>query len=1062
MTILASNINLQDTATNFTNSLLQINNSSNTGSLAVRPDTNIIIPKNELQDINKYVALSDKFTITFSLNGKDTVINFYLLPAVETVLNYSSPTSKFRGGPSVPELRPGIPIRTVMRIKNHIVPGSYNITQNLGLDNKSIVLVGAIIPPVNSAHTYITAKYIDENIVQRGALIAVSIIVSKGSSKDPNNQESISFTGSIIEFKYYTVRSNLTYYSFNIVYSSYSLAKRITYKQLNVERPEATIINNSFTVGTSGSGSTSSSSIGSNTNANASLPPPSFGSGAAVAFNPNGSQVPGSNFNSYYLKAVNYIKQTNINKNSSKTDIDNKLTQAPTSEFKLAPPFNILSAQRPTLESTSTTITINGTAYKPFINIMYISDNGSPKAEFYGPSAEPNSFYKQEIPLLDALPSSIPKTTVTDLVPSVLELHNLVAKAVQSFINQYNKQIYPDSTYKELQNFITNTVKRESYIFGKIKLAKITGNSSVGFSSVDDDAEGTSTISLDFEPQQRDDKGRYTKIENISKSYFLFYGSSKENWSSNNSKIGNLTLNASFITKNLPQDLPPNSVDQSKPKTFNYERPASKQRDNGTLTSKDVQVIQILTKVENKAKELISKLKLYSGQKLSDIKVLIQNNKDPFVSSLVQSQHPRSQNDGRHNFSNINFQAPTIEPSNILKPFQNTLYKNSYRFEYKDPSIIDPSLTADKQIISWITFLPKVEQKDYNAIDSQSYSHVAIYVYFFDIQSVSEVSLLPPPVITPSLPLNSNLQPVITRSDVKKVFDEVGIKANQLMLASNIKIGMNLEQALTNLKTKSSSLGFNSISSLGNITTLYYKDYNQTINNSQPFDFINAGISIITYKQGQNLTSVQPDIIQYFASLQKYEGTFRTSQSTYRFSLNYPYQANVQLSKIVDQIISTGKTTEAQLKQFILKKNSSALSNFPDIASLYIQEARTEGVNHDIAFCQMCLETTFLSYKGNNSNFINNFANISTPSGGSDLASFTSPRIGVRAHIQHLHAYATSKPLTLPIVDPRFNFVTKGIAPTLDQLSGKWSPDLSYGKTLMAIINDLYKSLNII
>ena len=182
-----------------------------------------------LNSLNKLVARADTFSLKYTDKNGDKKIDFTLLPAIETVLNYSSPTSKFRGGPGVPEVQPGIPIRTQMRVKNHLVPGSNYMLQNLSIDRKSIFLVGAIIPGKTSSNTYETANFIEENIVRRGAIITVSIKVPS-----PKFTESVFFTGSILEFKYYCVRNNLTYYSLSILYFSSNFNKA-NYTQLSFD-----------------------------------------------------------------------------------------------------------------------------------------------------------------------------------------------------------------------------------------------------------------------------------------------------------------------------------------------------------------------------------------------------------------------------------------------------------------------------------------------------------------------------------------------------------------------------------------------------------------------------------------------------------------------------------------------------------------------------------------------------------------------------------------------------------------------------------------------------------
>jgi N-acetylmuramoyl-L-alanine amidase len=164
----------------------------------------------------------------------------------------------------------------------------------------------------------------------------------------------------------------------------------------------------------------------------------------------------------------------------------------------------------------------------------------------------------------------------------------------------------------------------------------------------------------------------------------------------------------------------------------------------------------------------------------------------------------------------------------------------------------------------------------------------------------------------------------------------------------------------------------------------------------------------------------------------------------------------------IDKIMSNGYTSEVQLQLFLRNNNEGAIVQFPDLPKLYREEATIEGVNYDIAFCQMCLETAFLRFGGDLKPEQNNFAGLGTIGGGAEVASFESARIGVRAQIQHLKAYASLEPLVQEVVDPRFRFVTRGIATSIEQLSGRWSADLEYGNKIMAMLRRLYESAGLI
>ncbi|MEB3272736.1 MAG: N-acetylmuramoyl-L-alanine amidase [Prochlorothrix sp.] len=164
----------------------------------------------------------------------------------------------------------------------------------------------------------------------------------------------------------------------------------------------------------------------------------------------------------------------------------------------------------------------------------------------------------------------------------------------------------------------------------------------------------------------------------------------------------------------------------------------------------------------------------------------------------------------------------------------------------------------------------------------------------------------------------------------------------------------------------------------------------------------------------------------------------------------------------LDRIMGHGHTSEVQLMMFLKSNNEQALGLFPDIPKLYREEGSLEGINYDIAFCQMCLETNFLRFGGDVKASQNNFAGLGATGGGVQGAGFSSARLGVRAQIQHLKAYASTEPILQEIVDPRFRFVTRGVAPLVGQLSGRWAADLQYGTKIMAILRRLYEAAGLI
>lgn len=149
------------------------------------------------------------------------------------------------------------------------------------------------------------------------------------------------------------------------------------------------------------------------------------------------------------------------------------------------------------------------------------------------------------------------------------------------------------------------------------------------------------------------------------------------------------------------------------------------------------------------------------------------------------------------------------------------------------------------------------------------------------------------------------------------------------------------------------------------------------------------------------------------------------------------------------KIVSRGIFSSAQMARYFLTKNPSArYQSVEYIARLYIAEATQEGINHDIAFAQMCHETNFLRYGNQVKSWQHNYCGLGATDDGRSGISFPDAATGVRAHIQHLKAYGSTYPLRNRLVDPRFKYVKRGSAPTLDHLAGTWASDRSYAAHL--------------
>ena len=157
-------------------------------------------------------------------------------------------------------------------------------------------------------------------------------------------------------------------------------------------------------------------------------------------------------------------------------------------------------------------------------------------------------------------------------------------------------------------------------------------------------------------------------------------------------------------------------------------------------------------------------------------------------------------------------------------------------------------------------------------------------------------------------------------------------------------------------------------------------------------------------------------------------------------------------------IMGKGETGAELLASFLLNENNKTDREFAAaLAGFYIAEAKAEGVNHDIAFAQMCLETGFLRFGGLVTAEMNNFCGLGSIGPGEEGEWFSSPELGVRAHIQHLKAYASSEPLEGELVDPRYRFVRRGAVPFVQGLAGTWAADKLYAEKIELILERLYR-----
>lgn len=149
-------------------------------------------------------------------------------------------------------------------------------------------------------------------------------------------------------------------------------------------------------------------------------------------------------------------------------------------------------------------------------------------------------------------------------------------------------------------------------------------------------------------------------------------------------------------------------------------------------------------------------------------------------------------------------------------------------------------------------------------------------------------------------------------------------------------------------------------------------------------------------------------------------------------------------------------STVDRLYYFIREKNPTFER---EIAEEFLSVGRTYGVRGDIAICQSILETGW--FKFNDGTAVtpdqHNYCGLGVTYTGAKGCSFETIHLGVTAQIQHLYAYATTAaiPAGETIVDPRFQYVNRGCAPTWESLGGKWSTASNYGTKILQLYDQM-------
>lgn len=136
-------------------------------------------------------------------------------------------------------------------------------------------------------------------------------------------------------------------------------------------------------------------------------------------------------------------------------------------------------------------------------------------------------------------------------------------------------------------------------------------------------------------------------------------------------------------------------------------------------------------------------------------------------------------------------------------------------------------------------------------------------------------------------------------------------------------------------------------------------------------------------------------------------------------------------------------------------ESMGAAQRFIDIADIYWKYGEITGIRPEILYAQAAKETGYGKYGGAVLPEQNNWAGIKTKGATGDRTedheTFETPDDGVRGHFNHISAYIGLEPIGEP--HGRYYSVKSikwaGTVETLEELGGRWCPDLYYGYSIL-------------
>ena len=172
----------------------------------------------------------------------------------------------------------------------------------------------------------------------------------------------------------------------------------------------------------------------------------------------------------------------------------------------------------------------------------------------------------------------------------------------------------------------------------------------------------------------------------------------------------------------------------------------------------------------------------------------------------------------------------------------------------------------------------------------------------------------------------------------------------------------------------------------------------------------------------------------------------------------YLIEGNTEVT--VDQMIAYFKASKKTYPEDVMGKGGAA--TIRDFCQIYYEEAAAEGIKAEVAFVQAMKETGWLQFTGVVKADQYNFAGMGATGNGVSGESFKDVREGVRAQIQHLKAYGSTKSLNQTCIDNRFKYVERGSAIYVEWLSipnnpkkKGWAAANGYGVDIVKMIQKM-------